>query len=148
MKKGFHREVFEFNHLNANLIKGLFDKVYRRYGNVLCHKDMVIKSIDPSKSNCLKVLETFVSLVKPIDLCSGCWMLPYRMKHDKFRFAVWRNLPNILSMDAFEGRVQLKIENWRLSRSGISFLPPPGWIMAAMNWMSTMCVNSPGFSRL
>ena len=103
---------------------------------------------DRSKNNGWKVLETVVSLFKPIDLCTECWVLRYGMKYNKLRFKLWRNVPNILSMDAFEGRVQLKMVNWRLSLSGISFLPPPGWIMAAMNWMSTMCVNSPGFSRL
>ena len=57
-------------------------------------------------------------------------------------------VPKILSMELFEGRAQLKMENCLLSLSGISFLPPPGWIMAPMNWMSTMVVKSPGFSRL
>lgn len=54
----------------------------------------------------------------------------------------------ILSMELFDGRQQLKILKWRLRRCGISFLPPPGWIIAAKNWISTMLVNSPGFSRL
>jgi len=56
--------------------------------------------------------------------------------------------PNILSMEALEGRVQLKIENCLFSLWGTSFRPPPGWIIAAKNWTSTMLVNSPGFSRL
>ena len=57
-------------------------------------------------------------------------------------------LPKILSMDVLDGRVQLKIQNWRLSLSGMSFRPPPGWIMAAMKEMSTMLRKSPGLSRL
>ena len=59
-----------------------------------------------------------------------------------------RYLPNILSMESLEGRVQLKMENCLLSLCGMSLRPPPGWIMAARNWMSTMLVNSPGFSKL
>jgi len=51
-------------------------------------------------------------------------------------------------MEALEGRVQLKIENCLFSLWGTSFRPPPGWIIAAKNWTSTMLVNSPGFSRL
>ena len=39
----------------------------------------------------------------------------------------------ILSMEELEGSVQLKMLNWRFNLSGMSFLPPPGWIMAAMN---------------
>ena len=34
--------------------------------------------------------------------------------------------PNILSIEAFEGRVQLKTVSCLLSRDGISFRPPPG----------------------
>ena len=56
--------------------------------------------------------------------------------------------PNILSMEALEGRVQLKMENCLFSLCGISLRPPPGWIMAARNWTSIILVNSPGFSRL
>ena len=56
--------------------------------------------------------------------------------------------PKILSIEAFDGRVQLNIENCRFKRSGISFLPPPGWIIAATNCISTILVKSPGFSRL
>ena len=41
--------------------------------------------------------------------------------------------PNILSMDALDGKVQLNIVNCLFRRSGISFLPPPGCIMAARN---------------
>ena len=52
--------------------------------------------------------------------------------------------PKILSMDALEGRIQLKMVNCLLRRGGMSLRPPPGWIMAAMNWMSTMLVKSPG----
>ena len=44
----------------------------------------------------------------------------------KFDWSKSGNLPKILSIEAFEGKVQLKIENCRFSRSGISFLPPPG----------------------
>ena len=41
--------------------------------------------------------------------------------------------PKILSIEAFDGKVQLKMENCRFSLSGMSFLPPPGWIIAAIN---------------
>ena len=41
--------------------------------------------------------------------------------------------PNILSMEALLGRVQLKILNCLFSLLGISLRPPPGWIMAARN---------------
>lgn len=54
----------------------------------------------------------------------------------------------ILSMELFEGRVQLKMLKCLFRREGMSLRPPPGWIMAAIIWMSTMLVNSPGFSRL
>lgn len=57
-------------------------------------------------------------------------------------------LPKILSMEASEGKVQLNMENCLFNLCGMSLRPPPGWIMAAKNWMSTMLVNSPGFSRL
>ena len=33
--------------------------------------------------------------------------------------------------------------NCLLSLDGISFLPPPGWIIAEIREMSTMCVKSP-----
>lgn len=39
----------------------------------------------------------------------------------------------ILSMEEFEGRVQLKIAKCRFRRCGMSFRPPPGWIIAAKN---------------
>ena len=32
----------------------------------------------------------------------------------------------ILSMEALDGSVQLKIQNWRFSRWGMSLRPPPG----------------------
>ena len=32
------------------------------------------------------------------------------------------------------GIVQLKVTKWRFSRCGMSFLPPPGWFIAAMYW--------------
>ena len=56
--------------------------------------------------------------------------------------------PNILSMETSEGSVQLKMEKALLSLAGMSLRPPPGWIMAPSNWMSTMWVKSPGFSKL
>ena len=46
--------------------------------------------------------------------------------HLKLEWSKSGNLPKILSIEAFEGKVQLKIENCRFNRSGISFLPPPG----------------------
>ncbi len=57
-------------------------------------------------------------------------------------------IPKILSMELFDGRVQLKMLNCLLSLSGMSLRPPPGCIMAAINWQSTIVVKSPGFSRL
>lgn len=59
-----------------------------------------------------------------------------------------RWLPNILSMEELDGSVQLKTVNCLFSLCGMSFLPPPGWIIAASIWMSTMLVKSPGLSRL
>ena len=47
--------------------------------------------------------------------------------------------PNDPKDFALEGRVQVKMVNDLLSMH-----PPPGWIMAALNWMSTMLVKSPG----
>jgi len=38
-----------------------------------------------------------------------------------------------LCANLLDGRVQLKMENLLLSRSGMSFRPPPGWIIAARN---------------
>lgn len=58
--------------------------------------------------------------------------------------SVWK----ILSMEELDGRVQLNKQNWRLSRCGISLRPPPGWIMAATRYKSTMLTNSPDRSRL
>ena len=52
------------------------------------------------------------------------------------------------SMASSVGRVQLKMAKCRLSLWGTSFRPPPGWIMAAKKWTSTMVIKSPGFSRL
>ena len=43
------------------------------------------------------------------------------------------NVPNILSMEALLGRVQLKILNCRFNLLGMSLRPPPGCIMAAKN---------------
>ena len=42
------------------------------------------------------------------------------------QFTPEKNLPKILSIEAFDGKVQLKMENCRFSLSGMSFLPPPG----------------------
>ena len=39
--------------------------------------------------------------------------------------------PKMLLMAAVDGSGTLKMANWRLSRLGMSFLPPPGWFMAA-----------------
>lgn len=49
-------------------------------------------------------------------------------------------------MEEFEGRVQLKIAKCRFRRCGISFRPPPGWIIAAKNWKekNTKAVRLPG----
>ena len=44
--------------------------------------------------------------------------------------------PNDPKDFALEGRVQVKMVNDLLSMH-----PPPGWIMAALNWMSTMLVH-------
>ena len=60
---------------------------------------------------------------------------------------IWA-VPKILSMELLEGRAQLKMENCLFNLSGMSFRPPPGCIIAAINCMSTMVVKSPGFSRL
>ena len=50
-------------------------------------------------------------------------------------------------MELFEGSVQLKMLNCLFSLEGMSFLPPPGWIMAEIREMSTMCVKSPAGSE-
>ena len=50
----------------------------------------------------------------------------------------------ILSIELLEGKVQLKMQNWRFNLCGMSFRPPPGWIMAPTSWMSAMLVKSPG----
>ena len=43
------------------------------------------------------------------------------------------NIPKILSIELFDGSVQLNTENCRFKRSGMSLRPPPGCIMAARN---------------
>ena len=43
---------------------------------------------------------------------------------------------NIWSMASSVGMVQLRVTKCLFSLWGMSFLPPPGWIMAAMYWMS------------
>ena len=40
----------------------------------------------------------------------------------------------ILSMEAFAGNVQLKMLKCRFRRCGMSFLPPPGCIIAPINY--------------
>lgn len=57
-------------------------------------------------------------------------------------------LLKIMSMDLVLGRVQLKMLNCLLSLCGMSFLPPPGCIIAAKNIQSTMVEKSPGLSKL
>mmetsp|Transcript_13331 Transcript_13331/g.21688 ORF Transcript_13331/g.21688 Transcript_13331/m.21688 type:complete len:222 (+) Transcript_13331:3272-3937(+) len=55
--------------------------------------------------------------------------------------------PKMLLMAATEGSGTLKMQNWRLRRLGISFLPPPGVFMAARYWQSMIIFMSPiGFS--
>mmetsp|Transcript_29254 Transcript_29254/g.72342 ORF Transcript_29254/g.72342 Transcript_29254/m.72342 type:complete len:287 (+) Transcript_29254:1995-2855(+) len=56
--------------------------------------------------------------------------------------------PKMLLMAATEGSGTLKMQNWRLRRLGMSFLPPPGVFIAARYWQSMIIFMSPmGFSR-
>lgn len=52
-------------------------------------------------------------------------------------------LRNIWSIELLLGRVALKMQKCLFNLLGISFRPPPGWIMAASSWISLMYRKSP-----
>jgi hypothetical protein len=75
----------------------------------------------------------------------------FQEKNEHERFIPHRpatRLPKMLLIAAVLGNGTLNVQNWRFSRLGMSFLPPPGSFIAAMYSVSTILFISPGFSRL
>lgn len=138
---------------STSYINFWLDIVSIQISNLCVHEEMIALYKSLYKQNTLLEIDKGNRLRShPVLLL--CWPLAiyFSLEHKKLFFTPQAPstliLPKILSMEASEGNVQLNIENCLLSLWGISLRPPPGWIMAAKSWMSTMLVNSPGFSRL